>query len=133
MKKHFRQLIYVVGLCYLVLIFLPYLWRDLYSYEINSALGWNGLGSVLNLYGPVPYILLAITVISLVGLHQYKNWGRTLFLVVTLISGFLSPFFGLAVQGNYDSFFGYFFAIGSGAILAASYFSEVSGEFEKRT
>lgn len=109
---------------------MPYMWHLMYDQETLNALSWNGHGGEINLYGPIPYIISGITLISLVGLHQLKKWGRKLLLITVIASGLITPMFGLGVQGGFDSLAAYFLTIGTGAILSMSYFSSVAESFE---
>ncbi|GAB4187669.1 MAG: hypothetical protein Tsb002_13150 [Wenzhouxiangellaceae bacterium] len=130
MKAFYRKIIYSYVALYIMYLALPWLWGYIYSQVILDALSWNGYGSIIDIYGPVPYALAFLLLVSVIGLHQFKKWGRTLFLVATVISGLLSPFFGLAVIGNYDSIFPYFLTVSGGVILSLSYFSVLNSEFK---
>ncbi len=130
MKEIFQKIILAVGCFYLLYIALPFFWLEIYDQETLEVLNWHGYGGLLDIYGPIPYIFACALLISLVGLYQFKRWGRTIFMLVTIISGVVSPLWGLQTMGYFDSLPAYFVSIGSGAILAMSYFSSIGAEFE---
>lgn len=133
MKATYKRLIYAIAMIYMVYVAVPFFGPSMYEQEVLDALSWHGYGGVLDVYGPIPFIIAILLMISLVGLHQFKPWARILFTVVTVISGLATPLWGLQVVGSYDTIFGYFVAIGSGAILSLSYWSELSDEFKQHT
>ena len=130
MKGFFKKIVAAVSLLYVVYILTPYIWHLIYDQETLDALSWNGHGGQLNIYGPVPYFIAGITLISLIGIHQLKKWGRKLFLISVIASGLVIPFFGLGVIGGFDSLIAYFLTVGTGAIISISYFSSVAESFE---
>ncbi|MDH0894838.1 MULTISPECIES: hypothetical protein [unclassified Pseudomonas] len=130
MKGFFKKVVVAVFLLYLVYILMPYAWHLMCSQEELDALSWNGYGGWVSFYGPIPYIITGVTLISLVGLHQLKRWGRTLFLIIVIISGLITPMFGLIVQGGFDSLISYFLVIGIGAIISMSYFSSITEQLD---
>jgi hypothetical protein len=130
MKGIFQKTILAVGGLYLLYMALPFFWLELYDQETLEVLSWQGYGGLLDIYGPIPYILACALLVSLVGLYQLKKWGRTTFMLVTIITGVISPLWGLQTMGQLDSLPAYFVSIGSGAILAMAYLSSIGGEFE---
>ncbi|WP_339412812.1 hypothetical protein [Pseudomonas sp. EA_35y_Pfl2_R5] len=130
MKGFFKKIVAAVFLLYLAYILMPYIWHLMYDQETLDALSWNGYGGQLNIYGPFPYFIAGITLVSLVGIHQLRKWGRKLFLISVIASGVLTPFFGLGVIGGFDLFIGYFLTVGTGVIISMSYFSSVAENFE---
>ena len=130
MKGFFKKIVAAVFILYIAYILMPYIWHLIYDQQTLDALGWSGYGGQINIYGPIPYIIAGIILISLVGIHQFKKWGRKLFLISTIASGLAAPMFGLGVQGGFDSMIAYFLAVGAGAIISISYFSSIAGKFE---
>ena len=130
MKNIFRKIIVGVGALYIAFMALPFFWLDIYDQETLNALTWLGNGGVLNIYGPLPYLLAIVFIVSLIGMYRLKKWARTLFMLFTIISGLISPLWGLSVAGNIDVLAPYFISIGSGALLAIAYFTSLGAEFE---
>jgi hypothetical protein len=129
MKSQFKGIVIALGILYLSFICLPFLWGHIYSEDTLNALAWNGFNSLIDVHGPTPLIISLFLLASLVGLYKFKKWGRHLFATTTLISGILTPLYGVVVGVGIDNLVSYFFAIGSGAVLSMSYFSNFASEF----
>jgi len=130
MRNTFRKIVVLMLLAYVSYIGIPYLWPLIYDQSILDALTWNGYGGKINVYGFFPYLILAVMLISLVGLLFFKLWARNLFLVVVVVSVATSPFMGLAVQGPAESIPAILISLGMGAILSLSFLSGVKSEFK---
>lgn len=97
MKAFFQKLVLGVMALYLVYILIPFAWHYIYNEETLTALTWNGYGGLVSLYGPAPYFVSAFFFVSLLGLYNFKKWGRLCFTVYTIVSGLLVPIWGLSL------------------------------------
>lgn len=129
MTSLFKGIVIALGLVYLSFLGLPFFWILIHDQNTLNALYWNGFNGIIDVRGPIPLVTSSALLISLGGLYKFKNWGRKLFAATTLISGLLSPFYGVVVGAGIDNLLSYFFAIGSGIVLSMSYFSSCGAEF----
>lgn len=129
MSKIFSGTVAVAFFAYMVWFFMPYGWGYIYDYDVLTGLRWANFGSKIDIDGPVPYLVGFLYVAAYIGLLVYKQWARTLFLVLALFGVISSPFWGLGVQGNYDVMVGSIVTYCDGAIIAMSYLTSVSVRF----
>lgn len=130
MKSTFRKIVSLLLVTYIAYLAVPYMWPYLYDQATLDALSWNGYGGSIDIYGPLPYILMAIMLTSLIGLLFFKIWARNLFLLCTIISFGAAPFSGVIVQGPIESIPAGIISLCMGAILSMSYLSSVKSEFQ---
>lgn len=126
----FRKIVLATLVSYIVLLTLPYTWEYYYSPAVMNILSWWGYGSILDLYGYIPYAFALSYLVSLSGMYFYKKWSRSLFLFTSILSILSSPMWGVYIMPNIDAIFAHINGLGSGAVLALAYFSEVKNEFE---
>ena len=133
MRKIFTGIVLATLFSYVAWFCVPQFWPHMYDGPILDALMWNGYGAVISTSGPVPYLFLGIYAIICVGLIQFKYWARSGLVVYVVASVALGPFWGLSVQYGIDVIFGYILTLGQGAMLAISFLSGLSNEFETTT
>jgi len=130
MNKLFNYLVITVIALYAAFIALPFYWHHLYEGETLIAMQWNGWGSLIEPNGIIAWSFAMLNFIALIGLIYFKKWARTLFLVITISTGLISPAFGLIVAAGIDAIVGYYISISYGIIVTMSYFTSVSNEFK---
>lgn len=133
MKSIFTGIVILSVVSYAAWFFMPLIWEYLYDYEILNRLQWDGYGGKINISGPIPYLFGIAYLICSFGLVLFKNWARTLFLILTIINVFSAPLWGMSVQGSYDTIPGYIVSLCDGAILSLAYLSGISSEFTQST
>ncbi|WP_396587016.1 hypothetical protein [Bermanella sp. R86510] len=131
MKKIFNVLVIVSITLYAVWYFMPYAWVYLYDSQSLDLMGWTGFGAIIDIYGPIGYVLGLVYLISLFGLLFFKAWSRTLFTIMTVVNILISPFTGVVIQGGYDVMIGSILGLANGAIIALMYLTSLSHEFRK--
>ena len=134
MKRIFIGLVVAVLVLDFVLVCFPYLWGYFYHGEILNALTWSGFGSI---FGERQYIFyygsFAAYGVTSIGLIFFKRWARTAFVFLTIVTVFLSPFWGLSVSYGIESMMSYLVSLGDGAILAIAFLTGISNEFDSST
>ena len=133
MKSFFSGVVFVSCVLYAAWFFFPIAWPYLYEPETIDILKWSGYGSIINLSGPIPYLIGVAYLVATVGLLLFKNWGRVLFLMLTVVNAASMPLYGIGIQGPYESVIGNIVTVCDGVILAMCYLSSVSNEFQKGT
>lgn len=117
-----------------VLVFLVFLESALFwgvwdwTYFGNErALAWLGAGSILDydVLHILVYLLYFMHVVSYVGLFLFLSWSKKLLMATVVVTGFSSPFFGIAVGSGVEELISYFLTLGSGLVLGVSYFSDI--------
>jgi hypothetical protein len=110
---------------------MPFYWGYLYDRETIDYLSWDGYGSQININGPISYIYTALYLAALIGMLFYKNWARFTFFLLAIFSIVSAPFWGVSVQGGYDSLLGTITSLADGGIIAMAYLTAISSEFTK--
>jgi hypothetical protein len=77
------------------------------------------------------YALTAASLVGSLGMCLFKKWGRTLFLLCTLVWLFTSPVSEFYVQTGWSSMVGYAATLLEGMIIALAYFSHVRRLFAR--
>ena len=131
MKSLFSIIVAISAIAYGTWFFLPHFWGYLYDVETIEVLQWDGYGSKINIYGPIPYLIGILYLVSYAGLLAYKTWARNFFLLLTVFSFLSAPFWGIAIQGGYDAMVGYVVSLSDGVIITMTYLSSISNEFNK--
>jgi len=129
--KLFQVLVVMSTLNYVILFFLPY-FPEVFTPEVQKVLSYNGYGAVISSHLFIYGTVFLLWILSAIGMFFFQSYGRTLFLVMYVLSILMIPFFGVAVSAPAESFM---FAIGDTldiAIIALAYFSPLSGYFKLR-
>ncbi|MCP5005296.1 MAG: hypothetical protein GY941_15380 [Planctomycetes bacterium] len=130
MRKIFISIILATLTSYVAWFCVPQFWTQMYDGAILDALMWNGYGAVISTSGPLPYMFLGVYAVICIGLLKFKYWARSGLVVFVVASVVLGPFWGLSVQYGIDVIFGYILTLGQGAMLAISFLTGLSNEFE---
>jgi hypothetical protein len=108
---------------------LPYSWPYLYDEDTVNALNGNGWGSLIDIYGPTPWLILFVYVGICFGLLRFNRWARKGHLFFGVATGLHSPIWGIGVSVGLDSVVGYFMTLCNGAVLVLGYFTSLDKEF----
>jgi len=126
-KQILRTLIIGATACYLIWFFLPFLASDL-EQKIGA---YSGHGALLPVNHPAyPWIWMVIWLVAAVGVYLFQNWGRFLYLALTILGPVLAPFSGYVIQPALDTAFSNANLILDGAVLAVAFLSPVSKLFK---
>jgi magnesium-transporting ATPase (P-type) len=103
-----------------------------YSKELSDALDKEPITPLLDSSWFVFVVMLPLVlsfVAGLFGLYMFKSWGRSLSLYSTLAGIVLFPFLGPSLYGGLESAIDELASMILGAILALSYYSNISAKF----
>ena len=113
------------------LIFTPYSWVYLYDQEILDALSWNGYQSKFGDSFLPRYLLFAAYGTVSIGMIYFKRWARTCFVLLTILTIGMAPFWGVSVQYGYEAAISLVMALLDGAILAMMFLTSLGNEFDR--
>ena len=130
MTKIFRTIIVLSLTLQIIWFFLPFVWGYYNNEDQLNLLSWAGYDSMIDINGPIPYIILAAFIISSIGLFFFKMWARTFYLVLILFSVISTPIWGFTVAPPIDNVLGYIISLSDGAILAIAYLTKIGSKFE---
>ena len=122
----------VVGLvAYLAYWFLPYSYGYLDS-ETGSLLSYAGYGAIYSGSYTVSVVLLAGWIASAAGMFFYKKAGRTLFLVLLIVTTAMTPLYGMSIELAGGAMLLDVTNIADGFALGLAYFSPaVKSKFDR--
>ncbi len=129
-EKLYKTLILVLILIQLLWFFIP--WQFAYPDESINALMWLGANSIIesrNFIVIYSVGIVALYILSYIGLLFYIPTAKTLYCILVLGSGFAGPFLGLSVQSGYESLLGYYITIGDGIVLCMILFTSIALKF----
>ena len=131
MRKIFLTLVITALVLQVSWFFLPYSWNYIYNKEELALLSWHGYGAYLDIYGPIPYLILVLYGAVSIGLVYFKKWARTAFVALTVISIITTPLWGFAVSPAIDGIIGYIITLADGAVLSIAFLTSLGAEFEQ--
>lgn len=132
MNGLFKSVVIISVVAYGIWFFIPYTWEFLYDDETRTIFQWNNYGSKINPSGPLPYVIGILYFIAAAGLISFRQWARTLFLLLTIVNFLLAPFWGIYISGGYDVMVGYIVILSDGVIITMAYLTSISNEFIKK-
>jgi hypothetical protein len=115
------------------LLYFIFPWQSLYSEGSSAALLFYGADSVLeeSVLGIIGYAILALYVVTYVGLYFFMRWARQVLLALALLGGLWIPMYGVAVQSGYESMVSYLLSLGDGFLIGVAFYSKVGQRFAK--
>lgn len=125
----FRVLILMATTSYLLWVFLPYLFSNLYSRETIDIVAYNGYQAIFVLPGSILWAEVIIWVFLAIGLFMFIGISRHLFLLLVVATYIMVPFSGLRSQTALESTLLDLTNLCDGAIIAMAYFSDLSERF----
>ncbi len=131
MRGIFRAIVVLALLLQLVWFYLPYTWVYLYEGDALNLLQWSGYGASIDLYGPIPYVVLGAYTAVLVGLALFQTWARPAFVILIVASVLTTPLWGISVVSPVGGAVGYVVSLADGAIITLAYFTTLSRDFDK--
>lgn len=125
----FRVLIVVSAMSYLIYFFMPY-FPSVYSGYENQILFDSSsiLDSAWEFH--IFNILFILWIIASIGMIFFQNWGRILFLILTLFSFVLDLILGVSTTIPIESFLVHLISTLDGALIALAFLSPVRVYFE---
>lgn len=128
----FRVLLVLTCIASIAYAALPYLGGGFLSYAEQGALQWAGADARWdpNVLTRAYIVWGLVYLVSLTGLFLFKRWGRTLFVVATLLLLGLTWVSGTSIIASHEMVVGSLATLADGAIIALTYFSELSTRFD---
>lgn len=126
--RTFRILVAAATACYVVWFLLPYGASDL---EQRIA-EYSGHGAVLPIHHSFYYgAWFTLWLVAALGLVLLHNWGRHLYLALSLLGIVVTPFSGYLIQPPLDTMFSSANLLLDGVVLAMAYLSPVAASFKE--
>lgn len=133
MIKIYKNIILLMAMTYSLFFFMPYLWPQIYSVEVQTFLNLSGLNSKIDMTGPLAYIISFVYIFSYIGLFYFHPIGRIVFTALVIFNLTLGSYIlGYSATAYLDTSFGYLLTLLEGGVLMIIYFTEISTEFKSK-
>jgi hypothetical protein len=133
LQEVFRGLVIASTVCYLLVVFSPWLFWQGVSQETYAVLSWSGVGAFLPLPRGVYGLIVLLWVAVAVGMYQFSPQARLVFLVLTGFNLLLTLLGGMMTLMAFEAFLVTAATLMDGAILALAYLSPLKESFEDET
>lgn len=130
MENHFKNIVFINLLLYIIWFFLPEFEPKL-NQEEYDALSWIGYGAKIQNSFLFDYAIFFAYCFTSLGLLYFKPWAKKAFIVLVLYSISYSLTSGIMVGLPIDNFLGYLITLSDGAILCLLLLTPISNTFNK--
>ena len=129
MKRIFRLLVLLSLGLYVLWFFFPYIDPLIYDEDRLELWSYSGFDALLEFPAWHFYLWLVFNAVITVGLYRFDAWSRDLLIICYILSYFLSPIYGTAVQSPISGVLGSLVTLLDGVVIGMAYFSPIASRF----